>query len=148
MPTAPEPSARDLADKIDDVTRLLTRQSAALAALADAPAPAGPDVALLVDLHALFTDASACAATARSRRERTAFAAVAGGLERLIVGRGGAVVAPEPGSAFRGTQMEAAEVVATDDPAADRTVAALLEPGLDAGGRSVRPARVAVFRTR
>jgi molecular chaperone GrpE len=38
--------------------------------------------------------------------------------------------------------------VATDDVALDRTVAALLEPGLEADGRSVRPARVAVHRLR
>ncbi len=39
-------------------------------------------------------------------------------------------------------------MVATDDAALDRTVAALLEPGLEVGGRSVRPARVAVHRHR
>ncbi|MBW0116305.1 hypothetical protein [Pseudonocardia abyssalis] len=139
---------RELADKIDDIARLLTRQSAAIAALADAPAATGPDVPLLVDLHALHRDTLACAATARSRRERDAFTAVAAGLERLVVGRGGTLVVPAPGDAFRGTQMEAAELVPTDDPAQDRTVARLLEPGLDAAGRSVRPARVAVFRTR
>jgi molecular chaperone GrpE len=44
--------------------------------------------------------------------------------------------------------MEAAEVVATDDPAADRTVAALLDAGLAVDGRCVRPARVAVHRAR
>lgn len=146
------PSLQDVSDKIDDVARLLTRQSAAIAALADAPAATGAggkvDVALLVDLHALCRDALACAATARSRRERAAFTAVAAGLERLVVGRGGALVSPAPGAAFDGAHMEAAEVVATDDPAQDRTVAALLEPGLDAAGRSVRPARVAVHRAR
>jgi len=36
--------------------------------------------------------------------------------------------------------------VPTDDPAQDRTVAALLEPGLRVGERSVRPARVSVHR--
>lgn len=142
------PSLQDVSDRIDDVARLLTRQSAAIAALADAPATTGPDVALLVDLHALCRDALACAATARSRRERAAFTAVAAGLERLVVGRGGVLVAPAPGTAFDGAHMEAVEVLATDDPGRDRTVAALLEPGLDAGGRSVRPARVAVHRAR
>jgi molecular chaperone GrpE len=38
--------------------------------------------------------------------------------------------------------------VATDDAALDRTVAALLEPGLEVDGRSVRPARVVVHRHR
>lgn len=142
------PTLQDVSDRIDDVARLLTRQSAAIAALAEAPAATGPDVALLVDLHALCRDALACAATARSRRERAAFTAVAAGLERLVVGRGGALVAPAPGAAFDAKHMEAVEVVATDDPAQDRTVASLLEPGLDAAGRSARPARVAVHRAR
>lgn len=142
------PSLQDVSDKIDDVARLLTRQSAAIAALADAPAATGPDIALLVDLHSLHSDTLACAATARSRRERAAFTAVAAGLERLVVGRGGALVTPAPGAAFDGARMEVVEVLATDDPALDRTVAALREPGLDAAGRSVRPARVAVHRAR
>lgn len=142
------PSLQDLSDKIDDLARLVARQTAVVAALADAPAAAGPDIGLLVDLHALCRDTLACADTARSRRERAAFTAVAAGLERLIVGRGGALVAPAPGAVFDGAHMEAAEVVPTDDPARDRTVARLLEPGLDAAGRSVRPARVAVHRAR
>ena len=69
-------------------------------------------------------------------------------LERLLAARGGAVVAPAAGEPFSGTTMEATEVVATDDPAADRTVAELLAPGLPAGGRSVRPSRVKVWRHR
>jgi molecular chaperone GrpE len=141
------PSLRDVADKVDDVARALARQSAVLAALSDAPA-AGPDLPLLVDLHALRGDALACAATARSRRERAGFDALAAGLERLLTGRGGTVVAPAAGEAFDGRTMEAAEVVATHDPAADRTVAALLDAGLAVDGRCVRPARVAVRRAR
>jgi molecular chaperone GrpE len=39
-------------------------------------------------------------------------------------------------------------VIDTDDPDQDRRVARLLEPGLDVGGRSVRPASVAVYRHR
>lgn len=104
------------------------------------------DVPLLVELHALRVDALACAATADSERERAAFTAMASGLARLIVGRGGAVVAPGAGAPFDGRTMEAAEVTPTDDAAADRTVAALLEPGLCVGPRSVRPARVVVFK--
>jgi molecular chaperone GrpE len=142
------PTLQDVSDKLDDVARALTRQSAVLASLADAPAATGPDVALLVDLHALRLDALACAATARSRRERAAFEAMAAGLERLLVGRGGTVVTPAVGAEFRGAQMEAAEVVSAGSPDQDRTVATLLEPGLEVAGRSVRPARVAVFRAR
>jgi molecular chaperone GrpE len=139
----------DIADKIDDVARLLGRQGATLGAIADARAAgAGPDLPLLVELHALRVDALRCAGTARSRRERSAFEALAAGLERLLAGRGGAAVAPAAGEPFSGSTMEAAEVVATDDPDLDRTVARLLEPGLLAGGRSVRPARVAVHRHR
>lgn len=143
-----EPSLQDLGDKIDDVARLVSRQSATLGALADARASTGPDVPLLVELHALHVDALACAGTARSRRERAAFVALAAGLERLLAGRGGAVLTPHPGDAFSGTSMEAAEVVPTGDPALDRTVAGCLEPGMQVGTRSVRPARVAVHRHR
>jgi len=56
------------------------------------------------------------------------------------------VVAPAVGAAFDGRTMEAAAVTPTTDPAADRTVAALLEAGLSAGPRSIRPARVAVYK--
>ncbi len=151
---APEPSLQDLADAVVDVGRLVARQAASIDQLVDdsraaaARARVGADVPLLVDLLALHRDASACAATARSRREREAFGAVASGIERLIEGRGGRLVTPATGTAFDAVSMEAVEVVTTDDASRDRTVASLLEPGLviaDAG-RSVRPARVAVHR--
>lgn len=142
-----DPTLTDIADKIDDVVRMLARQAATLGDLADVRGrTGGPDVPLLVELHALRVDALAHAATARSGRERAAFTATAAGLERLLNGRGGRVVAPRAGEAFTAATMEAVEVVATDDPARDRTVAALREPGLEAAGRSVRPARVAVYR--
>lgn len=141
-----EVTLQDVADRVDDVARVLARQAVTLDRLGDPRAAAGPDVPLLVELHALRGDALACAGTARSRRERDAFAALAAGLERLLVGRGGAVVAPAVGAAFDARTMEAAEIAATDDAAADRTVAALLEPGLSVGPRSVRAARVTVWR--
>jgi molecular chaperone GrpE len=101
-----------------------------------------------VELFALYCDASACASTARSRRERAAFEALGSGLERLLVGRDATLVTPAPGVAFDGASMAAVEVVATDDPALDRTVVAVLAPGLwlTEVGRSVRPARVVVRR--
>ena len=150
----PEPSLQDLADAVVDVGRLVARQAASLDQLVDdsraaaARARVGADVPLLVDLLALHRDASTCAATARSRREREAFGAVAGGIERLIEGRGGRLVAPAAGTPFDAVSMEAVEVVTTDDATQDRTVATLLEPGLLLAeiGRSVRPARVAVHR--
>jgi molecular chaperone GrpE len=139
----------DIADKVDDVARLLSRQSATLGAIADSrAADSGPDLPLLVELHALRVDALRCASTARSRRERGAFEAIAGGLERLLTGRGGTVVTPQVGEPFSGTSMEAVQVLAAAEPQLDRTVAELLEPGLQVGGRSVRPARVAVHRHR
>lgn len=148
-PTLTEITLRDVADKVDDVSRLLTRQGATLQRIAEpTKAASGPDTPLLVELHALLVDALTCAATARTRRDRAAFEAMATGLERLLAGRGGAVVAPAAGEPFSGTTMEAAEVVATADPDADRTVAELLSPGLLAAGRSVRPARVKVLRHR
>jgi molecular chaperone GrpE len=143
-----DPSLQDLLDKLDDLSRLVTRQSAALARLADSGVRPGPDIPLLVELHALRSDALSCAATTRARRERSAFEAIAAGLERLLTGRGGTLVSPRPGHAFSAATMEAAEVVDTDAAALDRTVAGLLEPGLQVDGRSVRPARVAVYRHR
>ena len=143
-----DPSLQDLADKIDDLSRLVSRQAATLGKLADGAARPGPDVPLLVELHALRADALACAATSRTRKDRSAFEAIAAGLERLLSGRGGTLVTPRPGHAFSAAMMEAAEVVAIDDAALDRTVAALLEPGLEVEGRSVRPARVTVHRHR
>jgi molecular chaperone GrpE len=125
-----DPSLQDLSDKVDDLSRLVTRQSAALARLVEGGTRAGPDVPLLVELHALRTDALACAATTRTRKERAAFEAIAAGLERLLAGRGGTLVSPRPGHPFSAATMEAAEVLTTDDAALDRTVAALLEPGL------------------
>lgn len=151
-----EPSLQDLADAVTDLGRIVARQGASLDRLLDdgraaaARARAGADLPLLVDLLALHRDAAACAATARSRRERDAFGAVAGGLERLITGRGGQLVTPADGTAFDAATMDAVEVEPTDDPAADRTVAAVLEPGLwlTEAGRSARPARVVVRRLR
>jgi molecular chaperone GrpE len=143
----PEPTLQDIADRIDDVARLVSRQATTLGSIADART-AAPDVPLLVDLLALYCDAGRCAATARSRRERAGFEAMAAGLERLLAGRGGSVVSPAPGEPFTGATMEAAETVPVDDPALDRTVSAVLEPGLLVAGRSVRPARVAVATRR
>jgi molecular chaperone GrpE len=145
----PEPTLTELADKLDDLARLLTRQTGVLGALTERGADtARPDLPLLVELHALHTGAVQCAASARTRRERAAFTAMGAGLERLLAGRGGRVVAPAAGDAFSAVSMEAAEVIDADDPDQDRRVARLLEPGLDVAGRSVRPARVAVYRHR
>ncbi len=68
----------------------------------------------------------------------------AGTVERLLVGRGGTVVTPAVGAAFDAALMEAADVVATEDEAEDRTVAEVLAPGLSVPARNVRPARVVV----
>jgi molecular chaperone GrpE len=141
-----EPSIRELADKVDDLSRLVARQSGALGQLADARRRPGTDVALLVDLHALRGDALAAAAATRSGKERGAFEAIATGLERLLAGRGGVLVVPRPGHPFSAATMEAAEEVRCADAALDRTVAALVAPGLEADGRTVRPAKVTVHR--
>ena len=88
----------------------------------------------------------AAAAVTRSARERGAFEAIAGGLERLLAGRGGVLVVPRPGHPFSSATMEAAEEVSCTDASLDRTVAALIAPGLEAEGRTLRPAKVAVNR--
>lgn len=145
---------QDLADAITDLGRVVARQSTSIERLVDDSRAAatreraGADVALLVDLFALHRDASACAAGARAVRERKAFEAIGAGLERLIVGRGGALVVPSVGTPFDAATMEVADVLPTDDAALDRTVEAVRSPGLmlTALGRSVRPARVTVRR--
>lgn len=150
----PEPSLQDLADAVSDLGRIVARQGASLDRLADdsrastARSRSGADLPLLVDLFALHRDATACAATARSQRERRAFGALMAGLERLILGRGATLVTPPIGTPFDAMTMEAAEIVATDDPTVDRSVESVLEPGLlvTDSGRSVRPARVVVRR--
>lgn len=152
----PEATLRDLADRIDDLAAVVSRQARTLGEMADdararaARERAAADVPLLVDLAALHDDAAACAATARTRRERDAFAALAAGVERLLAGRGGALVTPAPGERFDPATMEAVEVVDTPDPSVDRTVQAVRRPGLRLveAGRSVRPATVTVLRHR
>ncbi len=151
-----EPSLRDLLDQMTDLGRILTHQGASVARLVDdsraaaARSRTGADIPLLVELFALHGDASSCASTARSRRERAAFGALCAGLERLLAGRGAVLVTPEPGVPFDAASMEASEVVATENPALDRTVGAVLEPGLwlTEAARSLRPARVVVRRHR
>lgn len=139
-----------LAERVEDLARILARQAGTIERLADAESVrrardrAGADLPLVVELFALLGDVSACAVTAESDRERAAFVAVAARVERLLVGRGGTVVTPGAGEAFDPAVMEAADVVATEDVSEDRTVAAVLAPGLSVPARNVRPARVAV----
>ncbi|MFI9510149.1 nucleotide exchange factor GrpE [Nocardia sp. NPDC052566] len=143
-----------LAERVEDLTRVIARQAATIERLADEAkatarqAKAGADLPLVVELFALYSDTVACAKTAESAREREAFTAVTARVERLITGRGGTIVTPSPNTPFDSLTMEAAEVTSTPDPAADRTIAETLQPGLTVAGRSVRPARVVVRRHR
>ncbi|WP_330179232.1 nucleotide exchange factor GrpE [Nocardia sp. NBC_01503] len=156
--TATEPDGdgggANLSERIDDLTRVIARQAATLERLADDARArdrrerAGADVPLVVELFAVFGDALSLAATAGSETERTAFETFANRVERLLVGRGGQVVRPTPDVAFDALTMEAADTRATADPAADRTVAEVLQPGLTIADRSVRPAKVIVRRYR
>lgn len=140
----------ELGEQVSDLALMVARQTRTIERLVDAAktpsAAAGVDSALLVDLFALHTDAATCAVSA-SEADRPAFELLRAGLERLIVGRGGAVVAPPAGTDFDARTMEAVDVHPTDDTSADRTVAELLRPGLVVGERSVRPAAVVVFRS-
>ena len=145
-----------LPELLDDMTRTIARQQATIERLVDgvrrveAAGRAGADVPLLVELVAIHADALDCASTAESDRERTAFEALAGAIDRLIVGRGGAVVAPAVDADFSAATMEAAEIIRTDDPALDRTVDRVVVEGLRLAesGRSIRPALVVVRRFR
>jgi molecular chaperone GrpE len=148
----PSSTLDQLAERIDDLTRMIARQAATIERMADEAKSrakkdrAGADLPLVVELFALHTDTAACAATAGSPRERDAFDAIATRVERLIIGRGAALVAPRPNDPFDSLTMEAADVTETDDSAADRTVDNLIQPGLSVAGRSVRPASVVVRR--
>lgn len=149
-PTEPGPRDDRLAERVEDLARILARQAGTVERLADAEGAraardrAGADLPLVVELFALLGEVTACADTAESERERAAFAAVAARVERLLVGRGGTVVTPGVGEAFDPAVMEAADVVATEDAGEDRTVAEVLAPGLSVPARNVRPARVVV----
>ncbi|WP_439030171.1 nucleotide exchange factor GrpE [Gordonia terrae] len=154
MTTSEEPTPRQidalaqLREQVSDLALVVARQTRTIERLVDAtkaPAAAAADTPLLVDLFALHTDASTCAASA-SDADRPAFELLRAGLERIIAGRGGVVVSPVPGVEFDARTMEAVDVRAVDDAAADRTVAELLRPGLLVGDRSVRPAAVVVHR--
>ncbi|MCP9623977.1 nucleotide exchange factor GrpE [Nocardia otitidiscaviarum] len=141
-------------ERVDDLARVIARQAGTIERLVDEAKAraqrerAGADLPLVVELFALYGDARTLADTAGSETERAAFETFAGRVERLLTGRGGRLVAPEPGAVFDALTMEAAEVTATDDPAADRTVDAVVQPGLLVAERSVRPARVVVRRHR
>lgn len=141
-----------LAERIDDLTRVIARQANTLERLADDAKAraqrerAGADVPLVVELFALYGDALSLAATAHSETEQAAFETFAGRVERLLTGRGGQIVSPVAGAGFDALTMEAADVTATADPEADRTVDSVLQPGLTIADRSVRPARVIVRR--
>lgn len=145
-------SLAHLMERIEDLTRVVARQATTIDRLADEAKArdrrdrTGADLPLVLELFALHTDTTACAATAESPRERTAFEAVATRVERLIVGRGGTLVTPRPDDAFDSLTMEAADVAKTDDPALDRTVESVVQTGLTVSGRSVRPAGVVVRR--
>ncbi|WP_083898056.1 nucleotide exchange factor GrpE [Nocardia vinacea] len=141
-----------LAERIEDLTRVIARQATTIDRLADEAKArdrrdrSGADLPLVLELFALHADSTACAATAESPRERAAFEAVATRIERLIAGRGGTLVTPRPDDAFDSLTMEAADVAKTDDPALDRTVESVVQSGLTVAGRSVRPAGVVVRR--
>lgn len=141
-----------LVERVEDLSRVIARQAATIERLADEAKArdrrdrAGADLPLVVELFALHTDTAACATTAESPRERTAFEAIADRIERLIVARNGTLITPRPNDAFDSLTMEAADVAKTDDPDSDRTIESLVQTGLTVSGRSVRPASVVVRR--
>ncbi|MEV6275984.1 nucleotide exchange factor GrpE [Nocardia sp. NPDC051832] len=143
-----------LVEQVEDLSRVIARQAATIERLTDDARSraqqerAGADLPLVVELFALYNDSAACASTAESDRERDAFAAATTRVERLLAGRGAALVTPRPDEPFDPLTMEATDVAATADPAADRTIDALIQPGLSVSGRSIRPASVIVRRHR
>lgn len=148
----PEPAVDRITERIDDLARVIARQAATIERLADDAKAraqrerAGADVPLVVELFALHGDAQTYVSTAQSEAERAAFEAFAARVERLLTGRGGRIVDPKPGEAFDALTMEAMDVAATQDPAEDRTIAAVVQPGLAAADRLLRTAKVVVRR--
>ncbi|MGW0249364.1 nucleotide exchange factor GrpE [Nocardia goodfellowii] len=143
-----------LVEQVGDLSRVIARQAATIERLTDDAKSraqqdrAGADLPMIVELFALHNDAATCASTAESDRERDGFAAIATRVERLLAGRGALLVTPQPDDAFDPRTMEASAVAPTADPAADRTVDAVIQPGLSVADRSIRPASVVVRRHR
>lgn len=143
---------RRLDERLEDLGRVIVRQSQSLDRLLDAEKKrsardaAGADLALLVDLLALYGDAAGCASASTDAADRAAFTALSDGLERVIVGRGGTLVTPRIGDDFDAVTMDAVDTRETGAADRSRTVADVLRPGLNVGPRSVRPAAVVVYR--
>lgn len=146
------PAVASINERVEDLARVIARQAGTIERLADDAKAraqrerAGADVPLLVELFALHGDARTCAATAQSDTERAAFDAFAARVERLVAGRGGRIVEPAPGTAFDALTMEAMDVTAAVTATEDRTVAAVIEPGLAVAERLLRTAKVVVRR--
>ncbi|MEU0544185.1 nucleotide exchange factor GrpE [Nocardia sp. NPDC005978] len=153
-PAGIEPAVASINERVDDLARVIARQAGTIERLADDAKArdrrerAGADVPLLVELFALHGDARTCAATAESDTERAAFDAFAARVERLVAGRGGRIVEPASGTAFDALTMEAMDVTAAVTATEDRTVAAVIEPGLAVADRLLRTAKVVVRRYR
>ncbi|MFI1917177.1 nucleotide exchange factor GrpE [Nocardia sp. NPDC020380] len=143
-----------ITERIDDLARVVARQAATIERLADESRArarieqAEADAPLIRDLFALHGLAQTFSTTTESDPDRQGFEALARRVERMLAERGGQLVTPFRGAAFDALTMEAAELTDTDDPAADRTVESVIQPGLTIGERSIRPAKVVVRRYR
>lgn len=151
----PSPASIDrVVERIDDLTRVIARQAATIERLADKAElrlrdeRAENDAPLVGDLFALHGLAQAFASTTQSDPDKQGFEAIARRVERMLVERGGKLVTPFRGTPFDPDVMEAAELTATDDPTADRTVESVIQPGLSIGDHSIRAAKVVVRRYR
>ncbi|MTE13404.1 nucleotide exchange factor GrpE [Nocardia sp. CT2-14] len=154
MTDAPAATLDRITERIDDLARVIARQAATIERLADAAKlkiqdeRAEADAPLIRDLFALHGLAQTFASTSNSEPDRQGFEAMSRRVERMLAERGGELVTPFRGTAFDPETMEAAELTATDDPTADRTVESVIQPGLSIGDRSIRPAKVVVRRYR
>ncbi|WP_405491963.1 nucleotide exchange factor GrpE [Nocardia sp. NBC_00511] len=153
-PSMPATAVDRITERIDDLARVVARQAATLERLADEAKSktrderADSDAPLMRDLFALHGLAQTFASTSNSEPDLQGFAAMARRVERMLVERGGQLVTPFRGTDFDPATMEAAELADTDDPASDRTVESVIQPGLTIGDRSIRPAKVVVRRYR
>ncbi len=150
----PTTSLDRITERIDDLARVIARQAATIERLADASKlktreeRAEADAPLIRDLFALHGLAQAFASTTESEPDRQGFETISRRVERMLAERGGELVTPFRGTDFDPETMEAAELTGTDDPAMDRTVESVIQPGLTIGDRSIRPAKVVVRRYR
>lgn len=161
-PSVPaEPEAADIVlealarieDRLSESQRLIDRQADIAARLhAENQVLRGGELrraqsALVLSVLRVYDDVSQMAATTEEPAGRNDLAIVADALKDALARNGIDAVAVQAGEPFEARRHKVATVVATADPAADRTVASVVRPGFVwSDGDAVRVSDVAVFK--